>query len=326
MPNSLPRKTRINKILKIITIIILIVVSFFMGILFDKKNVKVTISRYPYIDFSRNFISQENYISNIQPLREKVKKMSEDFGYENVSIYIEYLNTGANISINPDLYLWPASLSKLPFAMVVMKKVENKEWSLDSELVLMSGDSNDESGDMGNLLSDNKVGTRFTIEELLKASLSNSDNTAHEILLRNISKNEFRSIIDEVGLERLFAPEGKVSAKEYSRLFRILYTASYLNRENSQKILEWLNESSFTKFLRNAVPEEVPLPHKYGENISYGVYADSGIVYLPERPYMISVMVQGDPTKDPKEEEAKAANFISSVSEEVYNYFLNIKS
>lgn len=313
----------LNNRVKLYKISIVFLIVVFFGIIFFIRGHTPTITNnpYPLIDFARNFISQKDYIPNIQPIREKIKKMAQEFGNDNVSIYIEFLNTGANISINQDLYIWPASLSKLPFAIVVMKKVEDDIWSLDNELVLTSEDADGNSGDISNLLSDNKVGTRFTIEELLKATLVDSDNTAHNILLRNISKTELRDIIDAVGLERLFAPDGKVSAKEYSRLFRMLYTASYLDREHSQKILEYLNESTFGLFLKAGVPKEIIFPHKYGENIAYSVYADSGIVYLPNRPYLISVMVQGNPKEDPEKEEKRVATFITSVSKEVYDYF-----
>lgn len=321
--NKEEKKELQKKDFKPYIIISIFLVVIFFGIIFfiRSNNAKMTNTQYPLIDFSRNFISQENFISNIQPIREKIKKMAQEFGNNNVSIYIEFLNTGANISVNQDLYIWPASLSKLPFAIVVMKKVEEGIWSLDNELVLMQQDTDNKSGDISNLLSDNKVGTRFTIEELLKATLQDSDNTAHNILLRNISKKELREIVDAVGLERLFTPDGKVSAKEYSRLFRMLYTASYLNREYSQKILEYLNESTFNLFLKSGIPKEIIFPHKYGENTSYAVFADSGIVYLPNKPYLISMMVQGNPKEDPEKEEKRVAAFFTSVSKEVYDFF-----
>jgi D-alanyl-D-alanine carboxypeptidase len=51
---------------------------------------------------------------------------------KSISIYYEQLNSGANISVNKDLRLWPASLTKLPVALVVMKKIESGGWSEDT--------------------------------------------------------------------------------------------------------------------------------------------------------------------------------------------------
>lgn len=238
-------------------------------------------------------------------------------------MYIEYLNTGANISINQETYIFPASLLKLPIAMSVMKKIEIGEWSLDNELVLLDVDRDDKSGNKNDLLAKNKVGTRFTIRDLLIYSLRDSDNTAFRILYRNLSDTEIERFIEATGLEQITNKEGKISAKEYSRMLRSLYTASFLNRENSQLILSWLDESDFNEFLSKPIDPYIAFPHKYGENLNQIVFADSGIVYIPNRPYIISVMLEGDTSKSYSEEEKiKAEEFMHQVSKVTYNYFL----
>lgn len=277
-------------------------------------------SRYPYIDFSRNFIDQKHYLTTLQPIRESLNIMADEYGRDSVSIYVEYLNTGANISIGPDVYVWSASLPKLPIAMAAMKKVEEGDWRLTNELVLMPVDKDKNSGSKDDKLWEHPVGTQFTIEKLLREMLANSDNTAQEIVYRNLHADEIDRVVFDLGLDKLFNKEGRMSAKEYSRFFRSLYTASFLNRENSQQILRWLDESTFEDFLGSSVPDDVPFPHKYGENVIERVYADSGIVYIPNRPYIISVMIQGDAEVDLKEDKARAEALMRTVSKTVYEY------
>lgn len=289
------------------------------------KNLDV---QYPYIDISREFINQENYIVNIQPLRDTINTLTDEFEKEHqvsASVYIEYLNTGSNISIHPDKSLWPASLAKVPLAMAVMKKIEDGQWRLDNKLVLMEGDANSESGDSENLLSEYPIGTSFTIEELLKKMIIESDNTAYFILQRNMHDDEIMKVVDEIGLEELFTDEGRVSAKEYSRLFRALYTSSFLKREHSQMLLKWLDESSFNDFLSYDIEAKAPFPHKFGEKITLNVYADSGIVYIPDRPYLITVLVESSPQLPYLEEKQKAAEFMRHVSNETYTFFSEYK-
>ncbi len=284
------------------------------------------INAYPLIDVSRHIIPQENFIVNIQPLREELNRMSTEFGEGSLSLYVEFLNTGANISVGKDNYIWPVSLAKLPLAIAVMKKVETGEWTLANELVLLENDRNAKSGDSKDPLLEFPIGTRFTIEKLLEELLVNSDNTAYNILLRNMHNDDIEVVIEELGLEELFTPDGKVSAKEYSRIFRSLYTSSFLKRANSQMILTWLDASTFNDFLAQSVPENIPFPHKYGENLSLGVYADSGIVYVPGRPYMISVMIKMPGTGTPNSTEtARAREFMRQVSGAAYTYFSAVK-
>lgn len=72
----------------------------------------------------RHFMEEKNIITTLQPIREKYREIVEKNGSDSISLYFEYLNTGANISINPDLRILPASLIKVPLAMAVMKKIE----------------------------------------------------------------------------------------------------------------------------------------------------------------------------------------------------------
>lgn len=311
-----------NQNLKVIIVFLLIVNLAMLGYIIYLKKVNPQFdNRYPLIDISRNFISQEHYLTNIQPLREKMKAMSEEFGIDSVSIYIEYLNTGANISINPENYVWPASLTKVPLAMAVVKKIEKGDWEFYNELVLLQGDRDSKSGDSKNPLSEYPIGTRFTIEKLLEELLVKSDNTAYYVLLRNLHQDDLKEVIQAMGLESLFTDEGKVSAKEYSRILRSLYTASFLSRENSERILKWLDDSKFDEFLSRGIEDDIPFPHKYGEHIALNAYSDSGIVYIPNRPYVISVMVQGESEKPYEEERERVASFMGEISREAYEYF-----
>lgn len=273
---------------------------------------------YPLIDVARNFIPQEHFIVNLQPLREDLRALvnrEQDF---DIAIYLEFLNTGANIAINTDQGIWPASLSKVPLAMAVIKKAENGVWSLDNELILFEQDKDRNSGDLYN----NPVGSRFTIEELLRKLLGYSDNTAYRILLRNMKSSELQPIVEELGLEALFQPDGRVSAKEYSRIFRSLYVSSFLKRENSQKLLEWLTDSSFKEFLSAGLPQEVNFAHKWGRNENFGVWADSGIVYSPSRPYLITVMIK-DKAGAGLDKDEKVKALMREISQKAYEYFKN---
>jgi hypothetical protein len=149
-----------------------------------------------------------------------------------------------------------------------------------------------------------------------------SDNTAGNILKRNFSDSDVSELVNKLGLSDLFTEEGRYSAKEYARFFRTLYTSSFLAREHSQRILSWLDEAAFNEFLSHSIPQDVPFPHKYGSGAltvnSY--YSDAGVVYIPHRPYLIAVMVQGERSLDFEE---RATVFMREVSEEAYQYFLN---
>lgn len=280
---------------------------------YEWSDIPAMTNPYPLIDFSRSFIPQKNFITNVQPLRDSLQKITKERKLDNASIYFEYLQTGANISINPEVRVYPASLLKLPTAIAVMNKIEKGEWQPDSKLVLFASDIDP---NYGNTYYAHPVGTTFTIEELLKAILIESDNTAHRIIIRNLSTEDLAVMRDSMGLEEVLDSNQRLSAKEYSRVFRALYYASAINREHSEQLLRWLSETPFTDFLESGLPPGIGFSHKIGKGGPQKTYLDSGIVYLSGRPYLLSVAIAG---RD--EQEAKA--IMREISQTVYNYVAN---
>jgi beta-lactamase class A len=197
----------------------------------------------------------------------------------------------------------------VPSALVAMKKVEKGEWKMGSQLVLFEEDKDSRYGN----LYEQPVGTRFTIGELLEALLKESDNTAHRILMRNLSETELDELRDAIGLNDLFNEKQEVSAKEYSRLFRALYNSSFLNRKGSQQVLDWLTQTPFTHMLPSGMPKDTILSHKIGEDDVEKNYLDSGIAYLPNRPYLITVMIKGH-------SQGEAEGIMKKISRAAYGY------
>lgn len=300
----------------LILIVILLITNIFtlnrVNQVIEENSFDSFVLKYPFIDPARNFVDQKHFITNIQPLRKSllsyVAEQKEDV---DIGIYFEFLNTGANISINQEMRFFPASLIKMPTALAVMNKVEKGEWKLTNELVLFPEDVNGAYGD----LYKQPIGTKFTIEELMKELLINSDDTAHRILVRNLDDQIYQNILDGLGITDLIDKNYNVTAKEYSRIFRSLYSSSFLGKEYSQTLLKWLTETPFNNFLGQSVPSDVVFSHKIGEHDQERTYLDSGIVYIPNRPYIITVMV-----KVKNGQQSKAEEVMKYISKASYDY------
>ena len=94
------------------------------------------------------------------------------------------------------------------------------------------------------------------------------------------------------------AEENFITVKDYAALFRILYNASYLSREMSEKALKLLSEVVYEDGLVAVLPEGIKVAHKFGERAyeESGVkqFHDCGIIYYPGKPYLLCVMTRGD--------------------------------
>lgn len=275
----------------------------------QKSNFNNTL-QFDLLNPLRAFINQKDLIINFQPLRDYLNDTYESD--PGVSVYFEYLSTGSNIVISKDAEFYPASLLKVPVAMAVAKKIEQGEWKWSNELVLMSADKDDKFGTLYKKPSN----STYTIEELVRRSLSDSDNTAHFILVRNLEIEEMKDVYDHMGLKGFLDTEGSLSAKRYSIIFRSLYSASYNNDSDSQKLLTYLSKSPFTTYIEQGLPKGVSFAHKIGIDTDKKVFMDSGIVYAENRPYLLTVMTKG-------KDEQTAKKIMVDISEKVYNYVKN---
>lgn len=268
-------------------------------------------SQYELLDPMREYMPKDAYITNIQDLREYLHDVEQKYP-DNVSIYYENINTGSNISVGKELRLFPASLSKLVQAILIVKKVEDGNLKWDQELKATEADVSSDSGELYKSIGSKKL----TVEYLLEELLLNSDNTAQNMFRHQLDIPDYISFQQTTGLEDLYNEKGFISAKEYTRILRVLYTSNYLEPENSEKILELMSKAKFKDYLSQGIPEGVKFAHKYGENVQYSIFADSGIVYVKDRPYMLTVIIKG---KDSSlATRAWAVGLMKEISERAY--------
>jgi beta-lactamase class A len=205
-----------------------------------------------------------------------------------------------------------------------MKKVEEKKWKLSNELVILDDDKDKDYG----TLYQEPTGTTLTIQKFLEESLINSDNTAHFVLLRNIDASELEEVYVHLGMDDIInslkksttkkqEEDNRMTAKNYSIFFRSLYDATFLDQEHSQMFLNILSNAP-RDLLGKGIPTDVPFVHKTGIRVDEAVRADSGIVYVPGRPYLLTVMIQKKGKGDLDEKEV--SDLLKKISEDVYSY------
>jgi hypothetical protein len=117
-------------------------------------------------------------------------------------------------------------------------------------------------------------------------------------------------------------PDNRMTSKDYSVFFRSLYNATYLSAEYSQLFLHILNDVP-AEYLGQDIPADVVFAHKTGIRVDKNVWADSGIVYVSHRPYLLTVMIQQKDNLVAGREDVH--KIFQAVSGEIYNYVTGIK-
>ncbi len=295
----------------IIALVMCIPFALWLSSQYFNSNNSVEQKTFPMLDPLRELVSPKSYLINIEELRTYLHGLESKYP-DSISIYYEQINSGANISVNKDIKLFPASLSKLVQAILITKNVERGSLSWDKQLKAEPGDLSADSGVLYKSIGNNTM----SVDKLLEELLINSDNTAQNIFKHYLTFDDYVIFQNETGLQDLYNEKGFISAKEYTRILRVLYTSSFLEPENSEKILNLMAQSKFKDYLSHGIPSGVKFAHKYGENTQYSIFADSGIVYVPGKPYMITVIIKGkDSTASTR---VWATGLMKEISEHAY--------
>ncbi|MFA5187447.1 MAG: serine hydrolase [Patescibacteria group bacterium] len=215
----------------------------------------------------------------------------------HISLYFRDLNNGDYYGFNEKEKFTPASLLKVPVMIAYLKLAERDPRLLDKEVVFHEKEdlvAEILGAQTGVSLVD---GQKYTIEELIRIMIQESYNPAAYLLLDNIGQEELAKVFTELGLKAPVADEIEnfMTVREYASFFRILYNATYLNKEMSEKALSILAGSKFGDGLVAGAPLELAVSHKFGVRQLEDViqFHDCGVVYYPENPYLICIMTRG---------------------------------
>ena len=237
----------------------------------------------------------------LTPFRSRVEGFLRDElrypGVEGVSVYFRELNDGLWFSLGEAERYTPASLRKVPMMIAVLKQAERTPGLLQAKLPFLL--ANDHNAEQTFKPSVTLVrGQEYTVAELVRRMIVYSDNNAFMLLSATVNRAELERTYEKLDLRAPgsgAAPE--VSAETYASFFRVLYNASYLPRELSEWALSLLAESEFHDGIVRGLPPGVPVAHKFGESRDDATgevqLHDCGVVYLPDRPYLLCVMTRG---------------------------------
>lgn len=241
--------------------------------------------------------------AHLRPFKRKLKEIIDGRiaagDTTHVSVFVRHLDSGSSFGINSKELFAPASLLKVPLMMAWLKRAER------NPAVLMQKFTFDGRRDLTATQSVKpretlRPGVAYTVDDLLYRMLAYSDNNAWWLLLTNIDTKELDAIVADldVNFDPAKAAGDSISVRAFSSFFRVLYNATYLNREMSEKALEYLSHMDFRDGIIAGVPIGVPVASKFGErtleNSGVRELHEFGIVYHPKGPYLIGIMTKGN--------------------------------
>lgn len=247
-------------------------------------------------------------------LESYVDTLIKKHNLSQVSVYYRDLLNGPWIGIKEDELFSPSSLLKVPLLLSYYKIAQHNPEILTTSLEYPGPEILTEGvgGDITTLIKNKS----YTVEDLVNRMIIFSDNAASHILYNHIDKTSIADPYTMLELEIPFSKPGEymLTVRKYSSFFRILFNASYLSPEASEKALSLLSKTQFPQGLQAGVPNDVAVSHKYGERIlnttsHLNQLHDCGIIYYPQRPYLLCIMTKGTDVKALTETIASISKF-----------------
>jgi len=191
------------------------------------------------------------------------------------------------------------------------------------EHTLLSGDIVGGTGSFQN----ERVGSSWTYLQYARRMITESDNSASNILLRRLGMRNVNERAAKLGLlgtrfEREFMDfdarrEGKenwTTAREMGQLARAIFRRELLTKEACDEMIQLLEHTSRGR-IASGVPKEIPVGHKSGSLI--GLRHDVGWVRVPGHPYILSVFLD-NVLERPYGEEDRGVEALAAIGRIVY--------
>lgn len=236
----------------------------------------------------------------------------------HVGVMIEDLSTGLRSSINGNAQMPAASIIKIPVMVEVFRRLELGQFDLNRQVTLMAGDRDWGWGD----LADARVGKRYTVTRLLTLMITESDNTATNMLIRLVGRAAINHTMRELGLTQthltdVIRSEGPIrtalrtSPSDMIRLLEAMAHHRLIDDWSSREMIGILADQQHNSLLPEPLPAGMTIAHKTGS--LHDTLNDVGIVFLADEPYAIAVMTTNLPTLE------SGRRFIHGVSRLAYD-------
>lgn len=206
-----------------------------------------------------------------------------------------------------------ASVIKLPIMVETMEQVKAGQFDLDKIHLLQDAEKTGGSG----ILQTYPAQSQLTNREVLTLMMTHSDNTATNILIRELGMDKInqrmrslglmQSVLNRLMLDTLAVKQGR----EMNALLKKIYRREVATPALCDQMIEILKGNRDQKTFRMFLPPSTVIAHKTGE-LTY-VRGDVGIFYVT-KPFLLSVFVQGVSTQE-------AERMIGEIAQLCYNQF-----
>lgn len=201
----------------------------------------------------------------------------------NITVHYKNLMSNEGYSLDSQSAVRAASTIKLPLALYVMKLAESGKVDLKEKLTYKKHHYYGGSG----VIQNTKLGTQYTVEDLVQKAMVYSDNIAFIMLKEKIGQNAFIQFMKSLGGKYTY-PQGKNLTSAYdlylyaNDLYKYSQKSSY-----GQKLIQYLKHTIYNTTIPKGI-KGTEVAHKVGMIPNEQIYNDIAIVFA-KQPYTLAI-------------------------------------
>jgi poly-gamma-glutamate capsule biosynthesis protein CapA/YwtB (metallophosphatase superfamily) len=204
-----------------------------------------------------------------------------------ITLHYQNLESDTAFNISSGKKVPAASTIKLPLALYVMTLVDKGEIDLTEKLSYKSHHSYGGSG----VIQNDKIGSTYSIEDLVEKALVYSDNIAFIMLKERVGQKQFIQFMKSLGAAFTY-PDGQnlTSASDLILYAKELYRFAKVS-ENGAKLVNYLENTIYNTTIPHGIPDK-NIAHKVGMIPKDLIYNDVALVY-DKQPFALAVTTEG---------------------------------
>lgn len=267
------------------------------------------------------FAQDANRAQLRRKLTTEIEKIANSFDGV-MGVAIRDLTTGEEILVNPNLTFPTGSSIKIPVLIELYKQAAEGKFKLTDQRWV---DRADKVGGSGVINNFGDHTSQLSLNDLAVLMIVLSDNTATNMLIDQTGMTNVNATLDQIGLKAIRLRRKMIDVAASARgdeniatplaameLMTKLYRGEVVSRSLSDDVLKVLKLRKSSP-IPTLIPSTIVIANKPGG--IEGVVCDWAVVYVPGRPFAISVMTNYNG------ETANANDAIANVAKLAYDYF-----
>lgn len=274
---------------------------------------------------------QEVSLNNLkQNIEKEIGRHVEEI---SVSAWFPKFNTWFELNAHTQFHA--ASTMKVPVMYDVYYEAEQGKLNLSDSLLVKNQFSSivDGSPYQMDISEDSDesmyelIGRKSTIKHLVYEMITSSSNLATNILIDAIEAENVQKLMRELGANEIRVLRGVEDIKAYklglsntttahdlSLIFKSILEAKKISNNAKNEMIDILTDQFFNDGIPAGLPKDLRVAHKTGSITA--IYHDSGIVFTPDDPFVLTVLTRGF------EDQKQAQKTVAKITRIIFDWYI----